>query len=171
MTRVALVVRTARVEDAPTLAAAQRAIAATPGLLVSNPSEIRDEALAAKIAALAGADEGRFVVGEVDGALVGHALLDPLPYAAVRHVTHLTMAVSVGWQGRGVGRALLGELIAWARANPSVEKIELHVRATNVAAQALYVAFGFREVGRWSRRVKVAPNHAVDDVAMELSVR
>ena len=164
-------IRAARVEDAPLLAAAERAIAATPGLLVSLPAELTDERFAQKIAALDGADNGRYLVAETAGELVGHGLLDPLPLAAVRHVVHLTLAVHPGWQGRGVGRALLASLIDWARAAPAVEKIELHVRASNAAAQALYRKLGFAEIGRWQRKVRIAPGQYVDDVAMELLVK
>lgn len=164
-------IRAARVADAPLLAAAERAIAATPGLLVSLPAELTDERFAQKIAALDGADNGRYLVAEAAGELVGHGLLDPLPLAAVRHVVHLTLAVHPGWQGRGVGRALLAGLIEWARAAPAVEKIELHVRASNAAAQALYRKLGFAEIGRWQRKVRIAPGQYVDDVAMELLVK
>lgn len=153
------------------LAAAERAIAAVPGQLVSRPEELTDERFAQKITALARADDGTYLVAEVDGTIAGHGLLDPLPLAAVRHVVHLTLAVHEGWQGRGVGRALLEALIAWARAAPAVGKIELHVRAPNERAQALYRSVGFAEVGRWRRRVQIAPGHYVDDVAMDLLVK
>ena len=166
-----LLIRCARVDDAPVLAAAERAIAATPGLLVSLPAELSDERFAQKIAALAVADNGRYLVAETAGALVGHGMLDPLPLAAVRHVVHLTLAVHPGWQRRGVGKALLAGLIEWARAAPAVEKIELNVRSSNTGAQALYRQLGFTEIGRWRRKVKVAPDRYLDDVAMELVVK
>ena len=168
---MSLTIRQARVADAPVLAQAERAIAATPGLLVPLPGELTDERMAQKIAALDGADNGRFLVAESEGELAGHAMLDPLPYAAVRHVVHLTLAVHPGWQRRGVGRALLASLIEWARSAPALEKIELNVRASNAAAQALYREMGFKEIGRWQRRVKLAPGQYVDDVAMELMVK
>lgn len=164
-------IRAARVEDAPVLAQAERTIAATPGLLVSQPAELTDERCAQKIAVLEGADNGRFLVAEAAGEIVGHGMLDPLSLAAVRHVVHLTLVVHPGWQGRGVGRAVLTSLIEWARSAPAVEKIELHVRSTNAVAQSLYRTLGFKEIGRWQRRVKVAPGQYVDDVAMELLVK
>ena len=166
-----LTIRPARVEDAPVLAQAERAITATPGFLVSQPHELSDERFAQKIAFLDSADNGRYLVAEAEGRIVGHGMLDPLPLAAVRHVVHLTLVAHPGWQGRGVGRALLESLIAWARAAPAVEKIELNVRSSNTVAQALYRKLGFTEVGRWSRRVKIGPAQYLDDVAMQLFVK
>lgn len=171
MSRPELTIRLARVADAPVLAQAERTIAATPGLLVSQPAELTDERFAQKIAALDGADNGRYLVAQTAGEIVGHGLLDPLPLAAVRHVVHLTLAVHPGWHGRGVGRALLASLIEWATAAPAVEKIELHVRSSNTPALILYRKLGFAEIGRWRRKVKVAPGRYVDDVAMELLVK
>jgi ribosomal protein S18 acetylase RimI-like enzyme len=169
--RSELTIRQARVEDAPVLALAERTIAATPGLLVSQPAELTDERFAQKIALLDRADNGRYLVAETAGRIVGHGMLDPLPLAAVRHVVHLTLVAHPGWQHRGVGGALLGSLIEWARAAPAVEKIELNVRSSNAPAQALYRTMGFMEIGRWRHRVKVAPGQYLDDVAMELLVK
>lgn len=169
--RMLLTIRPARVEDAPVLARAERAIAATPGFLASQPAELTDERFAQKIAALVAADNGRYLVAESGGQIVGHGLLDPLPLAAVRHVVHLTLVAHSGWQGKGVGRALLGSLIDWAKSAPAVEKIELHVRSSNATAQALYLKMGFTEMGRWKKRIKVAPGQYLDDVAMELFVK
>jgi ribosomal protein S18 acetylase RimI-like enzyme len=103
--------------------------------------------------------------------IIGHAMFDPLHLEAIRHVVHLTLAVHPGWQGQGVGKALLGKLIEWAREAPAVEKAELHVRSSNTAAQALYQKMGFSEAGRWKRRVKIGSGKYLDDVMMELWVK
>jgi len=171
MAQLPLTIRAARVADAPILAEAERTIAATPGFLVSQPAELTDERFAQKIAALDGADNGRYLVAETAGQIVGHGMLDPLPLVAVRHVVHLTLVAHPGWQGQGVGRALLASLIEWARTASAVEKIELNVRSSNTSAQALYKKLGFNEIGRWQRRVKLAPGRYLDEVAMELLVK
>lgn len=106
MPGVRFTIRQARVSDAPALAAAERAIAATPGALASRPHELRDENFAAKIAELAAADNGRYLVAATDDEPIGHAVFDPLRLDATRHVVHLTLAVHPGWQRQGVGAAL-----------------------------------------------------------------
>ncbi len=171
MTRPVLSIRPARIEDAPTLAQAERTIAAKPGFLASQPTELTDDRFAQKIAALGRVDNGCYLVAETAGQIVGHGMLDPLPLAAVRHVVHLTLVVHLGWQRMGIGRELLSGLIDWAQAAPAVEKIELHVRSSNEPAQALYRKMGFTEMGRWQRRIKVGPGQYLDDVAMERFVK
>lgn len=163
-------IRPARVQDAPLLARAERTIAATPGFLVSRPSEVTDERFAQTITALRGADNGHYLVAEDEDHIVGHGLLEPMPLAGIRHVVRLTLVAHPGYQGQGVGQALLSRLISWARSAPAVEKIELNVRSSNTPAQALYLKMGFVEMRRWRRRVKIAPGEYVDDVAMELFV-
>lgn len=168
MNQLGFTIREARTEDAPTLALAERDIAKEPGFLASRPHELTDEKFVAKIAELSSTDNGRYLVAEKAGQIIGHAIFDPLRLEAIRHVVHLTLAVHPGWQGKGVGRALLAELIEWGRSSPAVEKAELHVRSGNLAAQALYRKMGFVEVGRWKRRVKCAPGQYLDDIGMEL---
>ncbi len=171
MARPPITIRPARIEDAPTLAQAERTIAAKPGFLVSQPAELTDERFVQKIAALGHAENGRYLVAETAGQIVGHGMLDPLPLVAIRHVVHLTLVVHPGWQRMGIGQELLSSLIEWAKAAPAVEKIELHVRSSNEPAQALYRKMGFAEMGRWRRRIKVGPHQYLDDVAMELFVQ
>ncbi|MFZ6180882.1 GNAT family N-acetyltransferase [Nannocystis pusilla] len=115
-------------------------------------------------------ERGIYLVAERGDAIVGHALLDPLSLAVTSHVVRLTIAVHEGHQGQGVGRALMDELLRWARANPRVEKVELQVRSTNARAVALYRSLGFVEEGRKTRRLKVGPNTYIDDIYMALWV-
>ena len=165
-----ITIRTARPDDAAVLAAAERAIAAVPGRLVSRPEEIDDEAFRKTIDALAGSERGRYLVAEHGGAVVGHAFLEPLGHAATCHVVRLTIAVHEGHQRRGVGRALMNDLLGWARSNPRVEKVELQVRSSNEPALALYRSLGFVEEGRKTRRLKIGPGAYLDDVYMALWV-
>src|SRR5277367_2368912 len=157
-------IRKARRDDAPLLAAAERAIASVPGQLASRPGEIDDDTVRMTIFELNDRGRGNYLVAERAGAVVGHAFLEPLPLAATSHVVRLTIAVHEGHQRRGVGRALMNELLRWARSTPHLEKVELQVRSSNDRAIALYRSLGFVVEGRKTRRLKIAPNEYLDDV-------
>jgi putative acetyltransferase len=163
-------IRPARPEDAPRLAAAERAIARVPGRLASRPEEIDDDAVRRSIVDLVERGRGAYLVAERDGELLGHARLEPLGLAVTAHVVRLTIAVHEGHQGQGLGRALMDALLRWARSDPRVEKVELQVRATNDRAIALYRSLGFVEEGRKTRRLKLGPGAYVDDLYMALWV-
>jgi ribosomal protein S18 acetylase RimI-like enzyme len=93
---------------------------------------------------------------------------EPLSLAATSHLVRLTIAVHEGHQRHGVGRALMNELLRWARSNPRLDKVELQVRSSNERAIALYRSLGFVEEGRKTRRLKIAPNEYLDEVYMAL---
>ncbi|MCY0995355.1 N-acetyltransferase [Nannocystis sp. ILAH1] len=166
----ALTIRNARPEDAPELAAAERVIARVPGRLAPRPEEIDDANILKMIVDLGAHDCGIYLVAERGGAIVGQAHLEPLSLAVTAHVVRVTLAVHEGHQGQGVGRALMNELLRWARANPRVEKVELQVRSVNARAIGLYRSLGFVEEGRKTRRLKVGPNAYFDDIYMALWV-
>jgi ribosomal protein S18 acetylase RimI-like enzyme len=157
-------VRPARVEDAAILCAAEVETARTPGRLVSRPHELKPEAFAARIAELR--SRGRYVVAEENGRPVGHAVLEPMPLERIAHVQRLTIVVHPGHQRKGVGSALMKDLVEWAAGNPAVGKIELWVRAVNEGAIELYRKFGFVEEGRFRKRIRLEDGTHLDDVAM-----
>jgi putative acetyltransferase len=80
------------------------------------------------------------------GEVVGLANLHPGTGSRRPHVRALGMAVADGWQGRGVGRALMVHLVQLADAL-EVERLELHVYADNARAISLYERFGFVREG------------------------
>ena len=164
-------VRDARVEDAATLAGAERRVALRPGLLASRPEEILDEAVRATIQRFTDTGEGKVLVAENEGRVVGHAVLTPMSLAATRHIVRLTLVVHPGHEGRGVGRRLLASLIEWAGAAPRVRRIELNVRATNSRAIRLYRSLGFEEQGRQPQRICIDDQTFVDDLEMGLFVK
>jgi len=161
---MAVKIRPARVEDAEILCAAEVETARTPGRLVSRPHELKPEAFASRIAEVR--DKGRYVVAEENGRPVGHAVLEPMSLERVAHVQRLTIVVHPGHHRRGVGAALMRDLVDWATGNPAVGKIELLVRAVNAGAIELYRKFGFVEEGRLKNRIRLEDGSHIDDVAM-----
>jgi diaminopimelate decarboxylase len=105
------------------------------------------------------------IVAVAEGRLVGNigiareAGLDA-------HVATLGMSVDKEWRGRGVGSALLGEALRWAR-SVGVEKVSLTVYQHNTRAVALYRKFGFVDEGRLSGQSKKSYGYE-DEVIMSM---
>jgi L-phenylalanine/L-methionine N-acetyltransferase len=93
---------------------------------------------------------GLHLVAETDGEpmLIGSAGMHASGDSPRRrHVLGLGMTVAKGWQGRGVGTALMAALIDYADRWAGVLRIELSVYTDNAPAIALYRRFGFVEEG------------------------
>jgi ribosomal-protein-alanine N-acetyltransferase len=91
---------------------------------------------------LAKRGERYYVVGTIDGRLVGYAGMLFTPDDA--HVTNI--AVHPDWQRRGIATELLLEL-CWKARERECQGMSLEVRVSNSAAQALYARFGFVPAG------------------------
>jgi ribosomal-protein-alanine N-acetyltransferase len=90
---------------------------------------------------LAQVDTRHYVVAEAGGQIVAYAgLMCIEPIADVQ-----TIAVVPEFEGKGIGSAILTELIEEARRRGATEVL-LEVRADNPRAQALYVRFGFEQI-------------------------
>lgn len=85
----------------------------------------------------------RYVGARVGGTLVGYAGISRLgrtpPYEYEVH----TIGVATAYQGRGIGRRLLDELLVFADGGV----VFLEVRTDNEAAIALYRSVGFEQIG------------------------
>ena len=90
-----------------------------------------------------GSEWGRYIVAEAaDGSALGYAGLRAVGVEGDVQ----TIAVAAEARGRGVGRALLAELLAEAERR-GVRELFLEVRADNPVARALYESVGFAEIG------------------------
>jgi [ribosomal protein S18]-alanine N-acetyltransferase len=83
-----------------------------------------------------------YLIAEDDGQIVGYAGL----LAAGHQADVLTIAVDTTRWGRGVGSALIRQLLAEATGRGCTE-VFLEVRADNARAQSLYRWWGFTDVG------------------------
>lgn len=165
-----ITIRDAHINDAATLASAERDIAKTPGRLASRPHELNDHAFEEKIAIHSNSKTGKYVVIESGGEIVGHGILDPYKLEVTQHMVDLTIAIHEGHQGKGYGKALIKYLINWAQNNPSLEKINLHVRSSKNRAISLYKCLGFEVEGIRLKFIKIAPHTYLDNIAMSLWV-
>ncbi|MGA7690652.1 MAG: ribosomal protein S18-alanine N-acetyltransferase [Jiangellales bacterium] len=88
-------------------------------------------------------DRRRYVVAEAAQSVVGYAGIS----LGVDTADVMTVAVHPGWRGTGVGRRLVTALLDDADEHGAREVL-LEVRATNVAAIALYADLGFVTISR-----------------------
>jgi RimJ/RimL family protein N-acetyltransferase len=97
------------------------------------------------------AAEGDFLLGAYasdNAPLIGVVGLVPFLVALVAHKASVVgMYVAPEAAGRGVGRALLNELLARAAQIKDLRQIQLMVSSRNEAARRLYESLGFRKYG------------------------
>jgi putative acetyltransferase len=107
-------------------------------------------------------------VWEEEGVIGGEIHASRLGVAALSHLlTDLTIAVAPECQGKGVGRALFGALLAEVSEHmPHITRVELTARESNVKARALYASLGFVEEGRLRGRVRNSRGEIEDDAFM-----
>jgi RimJ/RimL family protein N-acetyltransferase len=168
---VSFVVRPADPSDAEGLVRLAEAVSAEPeGWLISADGEWRsvgDERRYLK-AVRRYPNAAVFVAERDDGAIIGRLSLARDTHPASAHVADLGLMVAKDARRGGVGRALLGAAVDWARAS-GVRKLELHVFPWNEPAIRLYERFGFEREGLRKRHYRRA-GEDVDAILMALSV-
>jgi len=114
-------------------------------------------------------EHGRFVLGSFAAAsLVGVVGMFRSPGLKVRHRGHIWgMYVHPDWRQAGVGRRLLTDAIARARAVDGLELLDLGVGSENTPAIRLYRALGFEGTGTDPRGLKVGDRY-IDEYRMWL---
>ncbi|KPF42405.1 GNAT family acetyltransferase [Rhizobium sp. AAP43] len=86
------------------------------------------------------------LVGFIGDVMVGNAGLNQMT-GRRSHTASIGMGVHDLYQRRGIGRALLGELVAIAENWLNLHRLELTVYTDNLSAIALYESFGFEREG------------------------
>jgi len=110
-----------------------------------------------------------FVLGAfIDRQLIGMAGFFRRRGEKIRHRGEIWgVYVSEECRGKGVGRALLAELIGLVRLLPGIEQVALAVSCENSGAKALYESLGFEVYGCERRALKFS-NGYVDEELMVL---
>jgi len=87
-------------------------------------------------------------VGEEDGVVIGHCTVrrfGPGPRSETSHMGELGILVHRDHRGRGIGRALLADVLR--QCDGRFDSVRLSVFSTNRRARKLYEEFGFVHVG------------------------
>lgn len=89
-----------------------------------------------------------YLAAELDGAVVGYSYAGPYrPRAAYRFTVENSVYVREGLAGRGIGKALLDELIARCEAGPWRQMLAVIGNRRNEASITLHRRCGFRLIG------------------------
>lgn len=139
-----VVVLTREATPVPSADGPARIRPATPAeheaLLVVDTAAFRPPwQISAVIARKAMAQARWLTVAEVDGQLVGYQLTTPTVNGA--HLSRL--AILPQWQGRGLGAALVADMIEQCR-REGAREISVNTQDSNAASLALYRRLGFR---------------------------
>lgn len=109
---------------------------------------------------------GAFFVYEIEGRIAGFFKVTRLDGRA-RHVAMLgTLAIDPDRQGRGIGRAMMNEVLSMLRAL-GIRRVELQVEDDNTRARNFYGTLGFEQEGIQRKAYKRAhEDHYVDEIMM-----
>ncbi|KIL74436.1 GNAT family N-acetyltransferase [Pseudobacillus badius] len=91
-------------------------------------------------------EKNLFLVAVVSGKIVGFSRCEGNHLKRFAHKVEFGVGILQDYWGRGIGKNLLKESIAWADAN-NIEKMTLHVLETNEKAIRLYEKCGFQIEG------------------------
>ncbi|WP_232000589.1 ribosomal protein S18-alanine N-acetyltransferase [Mycobacterium kyorinense] len=98
------------------------------------------------------AKHNHYVAARIGDLLLGYGGISRLGRTPPFEYEVHTIGVDPGYQGRGIGRRLLGELLDFADGGV----VHLEVRTDNAAAIALYRSVGFTDVGLRRRYYRIS---------------
>ena len=107
------------------------------------PFSVEEEA--AYIASLEHSRDSVMLLAKHGDKIVGNASLSRMP-RRMSHRGDFSVAVAKDYWNKGIGRALLEKVIAFAKEN-DFSVIDLQVRSDNQGAIHLYEKYGFRKIG------------------------
>lgn len=106
------------------------------------------------------------LLGLINGNIVSSAAINGSPRARIAHNSELAISVKREYWHMGIGRAQIGELIAFAKDN-GIRNITLGVKAENLNAIELYEKCGFTKVGVHKNFFNIDGNF-YDEILMDL---
>ena len=111
-----------------------------------------------------GSGESFVLGGFVDGNLVGMAGFFRSPEEKTRHTGRVWgVYLKPAQRGKGIGKAIMEELLRRARSQSDLEQVTLAVASPQAAARKLYLQLGFQIYGREPRALKVGQTYADED--------
>ncbi|MGL4336204.1 MAG: GNAT family N-acetyltransferase, partial [Turicibacter sp.] len=166
-----LVLRFQKIQDAENIVAYLRVIGGESDNLLFGKGEFRlsiDEVR--KIIEDTNQDDHKMkILGTINDEIVSMAQLSCPSHQRIEHNGEFSISVRKAYWNKGVGSAMMSELIAVARANPMIKTVSLGVRSGNDRAMKLYEKFGFEKVGVHKNYFNVE-GQFYDEILMDLSL-
>jgi GNAT superfamily N-acetyltransferase len=111
----------------------------------------------------------RILLARVGGALAGWVALSRDPSPLIAHwgvVSHLQTQLT--HRNEGIGSALMRRLREVARDEMGLEQLHLAARG-GTGLEAFYCRLGWRIMGRWPGKLRLAPDDTRDEILMILT--
>jgi ribosomal protein S18 acetylase RimI-like enzyme len=142
------------------------ALETEPLAFSSSAAAHRMTAPASVTSRLGSSSSENFVLGAfVNAQLAGMAGFFRSPEEKTRHKGRVWgVYVKPEQRGKGVGRALMVELLHRVRSLPDLEQVTLAVASGQAAARKLYLQLGFQIYGREPQALKVGQVYADEDL-------
>ncbi|AJD90245.1 hypothetical protein JMA_09280 [Jeotgalibacillus malaysiensis] len=165
-------IRLAEQKDAENMLEIQRAVLSEEQYLLSTLEEFKQTIGGQKAWIQSKIDNEReiILVAEIEKVVVGWLVFQSSNRKRLSHTGSLGMMIDSTFRGKGIGKALLQELLNWAEHNPYIEKVSLGVLSTNINAISLYKKMGFIEEGRKVGEIKLNDKEYIDDILMYKNV-
>lgn len=109
----------------------------------------------------------RMVIGLINNTIVSVAEIRCLSRKRISHNSEIAISVKKEYWGKGIGSAVMKELIRFAKEHKTIRNISLGVKASNRNAIRLYEKFGFTKVGVHKNYFHISENYD-DELIMDL---
>lgn len=87
------------------------------------------------------------ILGIIDNKIVSISQISSSSRKRIAHNSEISISVKNDYWRNGIGSAVMGELIRFAKESGTIKNINLGVKASNINAINMYEKFGFEKVG------------------------
>jgi RimJ/RimL family protein N-acetyltransferase len=129
----------------------------SPSAFGSSYEETKDVPLEEQAKRIKYAPEQGVIIGAFEQNLVGIGGIGRCDRLKEKHKAWIWgLYVHPDFRGRGLARAIMVQLMDYARANEDIIIVNLTVTSTNLSAKRLYEDLGFRTIGHEPKALRVA---------------
>jgi threonine/homoserine/homoserine lactone efflux protein/GNAT superfamily N-acetyltransferase len=159
------IIRKATLDDEPALKNLYKKVAAIAGGLARTKDEITDAYIHKALSA--GVERGLALVVENHDALLGSMIKYRLEPKIFSHIlAEGSILVDPDYQGKGIGSKLISQFLQEVQDHhQDILRVEIIARESNPAIK-LYEKFGFKQEGRFERRIQGVDGNLEADIPM-----